>query len=127
MGCRRNAAGLRRDTGGSAAGCGPLSRPIPPGLHFPAPPRPGRCSAGRGARRAAAGPAQAEGGAGAAGPSRPGSARLGLVRAGRGCGRGAGSGSPLPARGRVRGARAAATMKKQFNRMRQLANQTVGR
>ncbi|XP_064531734.1 rho GTPase-activating protein 44 isoform X4 [Pseudopipra pipra] len=79
----------------------------------------GRCG-GRGAQ------AEARSGAGAAGPARPGSARLGPARlgAGRGCGRGGPRPpAPLPART----ARTAATMKKQFNRMRQLANQTVGR
>ncbi|XP_071308633.1 LOW QUALITY PROTEIN: rho GTPase-activating protein 44 [Agelaius tricolor] len=85
-------------------------------------------AAGGGAGRRGGRGAQAEArrGAGAAGPARPGSARLGPARlgAGRGCGRGGPlPPAPLPARS----ARTAATMKKQFNRMRQLANQTVGR
>ncbi|XP_054501029.2 LOW QUALITY PROTEIN: rho GTPase-activating protein 44 [Agelaius phoeniceus] len=85
-------------------------------------------AAGGGAGRRGGRGAQAEArrGAGAAGPARPGSARLGPARlgAGRGCGRGGPlPPAPLPART----ARTAATMKKQFNRMRQLANQTVGR
>uniref|UniRef100_A0A8C3D8C1 Rho GTPase-activating protein 44 n=1 Tax=Corvus moneduloides TaxID=1196302 RepID=A0A8C3D8C1_CORMO len=137
-GCRGHAQGCRGEVRGCRGGC-----PAPGSLHDPLPARRARrggrprttfpmaAAAGGGAGRRGGRGAQAEArrGAGAAGPARPGSARLGPARlgAGRGCGRGGPRPpAPLPAR-TARTARAAATMKKQFNRMRQLANQTVGR
>ncbi|KAK2515538.1 Arhgap44 [Columba guinea] len=129
---------------GDAEGCsgpGPLQGSLCPAepsraggsrLHFPSPPRPGAVRGGAARSGGRGTQAEARSRAGAAGPARlgpaqPSPARPSPAQPGRGCGRG-GPRPPLPARAaRARGARPAATMKKQFNRMRQLANQTVGR